>query len=69
MSPFGPTCAGGCSDRLDAYLVAKRGCPMDNGRLPDDAPDIPAQLALIVFVSLWGLLTSGVALQLAKLGH
>lgn len=41
----------------------------NNGRLPDDAPDVLAQLALIVFVSVWGLLTSGIALQLAKLGH
>ena len=43
---------------------------MDNSsRSLDDAPDVPAQLVLIAFVSLWGLLTCCAALQLATLGH
>ena len=43
---------------------------MDNfSRSMDGAPDVPAQLALLAFVSLWGLLTCCAALQLAALGH
>lgn len=33
-----------------------------------DAPDVPAQLALMAFVSIWGVLTCWAALRLAALG-
>ena len=32
-------------------------------------PDVPSQIALIAFVSLWGLLTCSAALQFAVLRY
>jgi hypothetical protein len=46
-------------------LVARRGCPMNDYI---DAPDIPLQVALIIFVTLWGALTCVAALRLSALG-
>lgn len=43
---------------------------MDNiSHTIEDTPDVPAQVALIVFVSLWGFLSYAAALSVTIIGR
>jgi hypothetical protein len=53
------------SGKLFHVLAAERGCPMDNNDSMQG--DVPAQVALMVFVSLWGILSYSAILSMARI--
>jgi hypothetical protein len=60
--------SGVAAARYVHVLAARRGCPMDNNPSIDGTVDVPAQVALIVFVSLWGFLSYTAVLSVAAIG-
>jgi hypothetical protein len=53
------------SGKLFHVLAAERGCPMDNSDPMQG--DVPAQVALMVFVTLWGILSYSAVLSMARI--
>jgi hypothetical protein len=52
--------------KLSSVLAAQRGCPMNRFEM---SADVPSMVALMAFVSLWGVVASTAAMYLATLGH
>jgi hypothetical protein len=54
-----------------SVLSGARGCPMDkNNQLKwEMSEDVPSVLALMAFISLWGVLTTAATIYCTTLGY